>query len=65
MKKIVLPYIVHTTKSNLEIAKTTHDTKKTPLIHCVIGNNEKKEIFEKKQESLEYTKKLGHLLSYL
>ena len=41
-----------------EIAGTSHDTGKTPLINYVIGNNNKKrKIFEKKQESLEYTEK--------
>ena len=40
--------------NNLEIARTSRDTGKTPLINYVI-NNIKKKIFEKKQESLEYT----------
>ena len=41
-------------ENNLEIASTSRDTGKKPLINYVIGNNKKK-IFEKKQESLEYT----------
>ena len=37
-------------------------TQKTLLINYVIGNNKnKKEIFEKKQASLEYSGKPGHL----
>ena len=52
------------TENNLEIARTSHDTKKT-LINYVIDNNiNKKEIFEKKQESLEYARKLGHVDSH-
>ena len=53
------------TENNLEIARTSHDTKKTPLINYVIGNNKnKEEIFEKKQESLEYARKPGHVGSH-
>ena len=48
------------TENNLEIARTSHDTKKTPLINYVIGKN-KEEILEKKQESLEYARKVGHV----
>ena len=46
-------------ENNLEIARTSRDTGKTPLINYVIGNNNKKKrkILEKKQESLEYTGK--------
>ena len=40
-------------------------TQKTPLINYVIGNNKnKEEIFEKEQESLEYTRKPGHVGSH-
>ena len=42
-------------ENNLEIARTSRDTGKTPLINYVIGNNKKRKVFEKKQESLEYT----------
>ena len=53
------------TKNNLEIARTLRDTRKTPLINYVIGSNndnkKKEKIFEKKQESLEYARKLGHV----
>ena len=50
------------TENNLEIARTSHDTKKTPLINYVIGNNGKKEeIFEKKQELPEYPGKLSRV----
>ena len=49
-------------ENDLEIARTSHDTKKAPLINYVICNNKKKEeIFEKKQESLEYAGKLSHV----
>ena len=41
-------------ENNLEIARTSRDSGKTPLINYVIGNNKKRKIF-KKQESLEYT----------
>ena len=52
-------------ENNLEIARTSRDTGKTPLINYVIGNNIKKEeIFEKKQESLEYTGKLSHVVNH-
>ena len=41
-------------ENNLEIARTSRDTRKTSLINYVIGSNKKKEkIFKKKQESLE------------
>ena len=64
MKKISPPYI-HTTENNLEIAGTSHDTRKTPLINYVISSNKNKEkIFAKKQESLEYARKLGHVDSH-
>ena len=57
MNKTLSPYI-YTTENNLEIARTSRDTGKTLLINYVIGNNKKKEeIFEKKQQSLEYTEK--------
>ena len=47
-------------ENNLEIARTSHDTKKTPLINYVIDNNKnKQEIFEKEQESLENARKPG------
>ena len=50
------------TENNLEIARTSCDTRKTPLINYVIGSNKKKEkIFEKKQESLGYNGKLSHV----
>ena len=40
-------------------------TQKKTLINYVIDNNKnKKEIFEKKQESLEYARKLGHVDSH-
>ena len=53
MKKLAALYI--RLENNLEIATTSRDTGKTPLINYVIGNNQQKEkIFEKKQESLEY-----------
>ena len=43
-------------ENNLEIARTSRDTGKTPLINYIIGNNKKvRKICEKKQESLEYT----------
>ena len=43
-------------ENNLEIARTSRDTGKTPLMNYGIGNNNKKrKIFEKLQESLEYT----------
>ena len=42
-------------ENNLEIARTSRDTGKIPLINYVIGSNKKRKIFEKKQESLEYT----------
>ena len=42
-------------ENNLEIARTSRDTGKTPLINYVIDNNKKRKILEKKQESLEYT----------
>ena len=52
-------------ENNLENARTSRDTGKTPLINYVISNNKKKKkIFEKKQESLEYTGKLCHVDSY-
>ena len=52
-------------ENNLEIARTSHDTKKTLLINYTIGSNkEKKKIFEEKQESLEYTGKLSHIDSH-
>ena len=42
-------------ENTLEIARTSRDTGKTPLINYVIGNNNnERKIFEKKQESLEY-----------
>ena len=53
------------TKNILKIARTSRDTRKTPLINFVIGSNKKKEkIFEKKQKSLEYARKLGQVDSY-
>ena len=52
------------TENNLEIARTSHDTKKTPLINYVIDNKKKEEIFEKKQESLAYAGKLSHVHSH-
>ena len=54
--------LIYTTENNLEIARTSHDTRKTPLINYVIGNNNnnKKKVFEKKQELLEYAGKLSH-----
>ena len=56
---------MYTTENNLEIARTSHDTQKTPLINYVIVNNKKKEeIFEKEQESLEYARKPSHVDSY-
>ena len=54
-------------ENNLEIARTSHDTRKTPLINYEIGNNNnnnKRKIFEKKQELLEYAGKLSHVGSY-
>ena len=40
-------------------------TQKTSLINYAIGNNRnEEEIFEKKQESLEYATKLGHIDSH-
>ena len=40
-------------------------TQKTSLINYVIDNNNKKEeIFEKKQESLEYAGKINHVDSH-
>ena len=52
-------------ENNLEIARTSRDTGKTPLINYVIGSNKKKEkIFEEKQESLECARKPGHLDSH-
>ena len=52
-------------ENNLEIARTSHDTKITPLINYIIGNNKnKEEIFERKQESLEYTGKLNQVDSH-
>ena len=60
MNKISLPYI-YMTENNLEIARTSRDTKNT-VNNYIIGNNKKnKEIFEKKQESLEYAGKLRHV----
>ena len=60
MNKISL--LIYTTENNLEIARTLRNTGKTPLIYQVIGRNKKKKkIFEKKQESLEYAKKLSHV----
>ena len=45
-------------ENNLEIARTSRDTGKTPSMNYVIGNNNnKRKIFEKKQESLEYAGK--------
>ena len=42
--------------TNVEIARTSHDTGKPPLTNYVIGNDKKKrKIFEKKQEPLENT----------
>ena len=53
--------LIHTRlENNLEIARTSRDTRKIPLINYEIGNNKRK-IFEKKQESLEYAKKLGRV----
>ena len=52
-------------ENNLEIARTSCDREKTPLINYVIGNNNnKRKIFEKKQESLEYAGKLSHVGSH-
>ena len=51
-------------ENNLEIARTSRDTGETPLINYVIGNNKKRKIFEKKQESLEYTEKLSHVVNH-
>ena len=43
-------------KNNLEIGRTSRDTRKTPLINYLIGSNTKKaKIFGNKRESLEYT----------
>ena len=40
-------------------------TQKNTVINYVIGSNQKKEkIFEKKQESPEYARKLGHVDSH-
>ena len=50
-------------ENNLEIARTSRDTGKTPLINYVIGNNIKTKIFEKKQESLEYTGKYSDVVN--
>ena len=53
------------TKNILQIARTSRHTRKTLLINYVIGSNKKKEkIFEKKQESLGYARKLGHIDSH-
>ena len=42
-----------------------HMTQKTPKINCVIGNNNnKKGIFEKKQESPENARKPSHVGSH-
>ena len=52
-------------QNNLEIARTSRDTGKTPLISYVISNiNNKKEIFEKEQESLEYARKPVYVKSH-
>ena len=55
------------TENNLEIARTSRDTGKIPLINYVIDNNNtviKRKIFEKKQESLEYTGKFINVDNY-
>ena len=51
-------------KNNLEIAKTSYDTRKVTLINYVTGNKKRRKIFEKKQESLEYDGKLSHVDSH-
>ena len=51
MKNLATFYI--RLENDLETARTSHDTGKTPLINYVIGNNKKRKIFKKKQ-SLEY-----------
>ena len=53
MKNLAALYI--RLENNLEIARTSRDTGKTPLINYVIGNNKKRKIFEEKQELPEYT----------
>ena len=54
MKNLAAFYIQ--LENNLEIGRTSRDTRKTPLINYVIDSNTKKaKIFEKKQESLEYS----------
>ena len=47
--------LIYTTGNNLEIAKTSRDTGKIPLINYKSVTMKKRKIFEKKQESLEYT----------
>ena len=39
----------------LENPRTSRDAEKNIVINYVIGNNKKRKIFEKKQDSLEYT----------
>ena len=50
-------------ENNLEIARTSHDIRKTLLINYVISSNKQK-FFEKKQELLEYAGKLSHVDSH-
>ena len=52
-------------ENNLEIARTSHETRKTLLINYVIGSNKKKKkIFQKKQELLEHAGKPIHVDSH-
>ena len=51
-------------ENNLEIARTSRDTGKTPSINYLIGNNKERKIFEKKQESPEHIGKLDHVLNH-
>ena len=46
MKNLVAIYTHTLLENNLEIARTSRDTRKTPLINYVIGNNKKKNLRE-------------------
>ena len=58
--------LIYTTENNLEIARTSRDTRKTSLMNYVIDSNKKKKksLEKKSLESLEYARKLSPVESH-
>ena len=51
--------VIYTTENNLENARTSRDTRKTPLVNYVIGNNNNNK--GNLRESPENARKPGHV----